>query len=228
MRKTNAAARSTEVVLAPAAIAAGAQAMGVELDEVAAQRLADFGRLLTRWNAVHNLTAIRSPDEVLTHHLLDSLSLVPQLLRLSGARPVRVLDVGAGGGLPGVPLAIVRPEVEVTLVDAVQKKVAFITQAALELRLRNAHARHSRVESLGLPAFPFITSRAFASLADFVSLTRNALAPGGWWLAMKGVYPGAEIAALPSFAQVKEVVELQVPGLDEARHLVLMQDSGAA
>lgn len=220
-------ARSPELSLSSKEIAAGAAALGLALDESAAGKLAEFGRLLARWNAVHNLTAIRSSDEVLTHHLLDSLALVPQVLKFSGGRAARVLDVGAGGGLPGIPLAIARPEIDVTMVDAVQKKVAFITQAQLELRLANARAVHSRVESLGLPPFDFISSRAFASLADFVSLTRALLAPEGRWLAMKGVFPHAEIAALPTGVEVQEVIELQVPGLSEARHLVVMRQAQA-
>lgn len=211
----------------PADIAAGVAGLGIELDAQAVRRLADFGRLLARWNAVHNLTAIRSPVEVLTHHLLDSLALVPPLVRLSQGRAVRVLDVGAGGGLPGIPLAIARPEVDVTLVDAVQKKVAFITQAQLELRLRNARALHARVETLKLPPFDFITSRAFASLRDFVTLTRGQLAPGGWWLAMKGVVPHQEMAELPEGIAVQDVLELAVPGLAEARHLVVLRETQA-
>lgn len=227
MRRTAAAGRSPEIELDPAAIAAGAQQLGLELDAAAADRLARFGKLLVRWNAVHNLTAIRSSEDILTHHLLDSLALVPQLVRLAGGQAVRVLDVGAGGGLPGIPLAVAWPLAQVTLVDAVQKKVAFITQAQLELRLPNVKAVHSRVEKLNEPRFDIVTSRAFASLLDFVSLTRESISPTSWWLAMKGTEPIEEIAALPEWVNVVDVIELKVPGLDEARHLVVMQPAPA-
>jgi 16S rRNA (guanine527-N7)-methyltransferase len=184
--------------------------------------LSRFGELLARWNRVYNLTAIRAGERMLTHHLLDSLSLVPPL-RAVGAqqsrRPVRVLDVGSGGGLPGIPLAIACPQVEVTLVDTVQKKTAFLTQAALELHLTNVRVLHARVENL-TGQFDVITSRAFAALADFVAWTRHLLAPGGCWLAMKGRLDPTELAALPPSVSVVASLPLQVPGLAEERHLL--------
>lgn len=181
-----------------------------------------FASLLSRWSRVHNLTAITSEAQIVSHHLLDSLALVGPLKDLlSGhtAAPVRVLDVGAGGGLPGIPLAIACPQLQVTLIDAVQKKTAFLTQAALELRLSNVRVVHGRVEALA-GEFDVITSRAFAALADFVAWTRHLLTPGGTWLAMKGRIDPAEIAALPPNVQVVAVLPLAVPGLAEERHLL--------
>ncbi|MEG0820458.1 MAG: 16S rRNA (guanine(527)-N(7))-methyltransferase RsmG [Burkholderiaceae bacterium] len=223
MRKQAVAGRLPAIEIDPTALVVGAQQLGLQLDALAVDRLVSFGKLMVRWNAVHNLTAIRSSEEILTHHLLDSLALVPQLAQLTAGRAVRVLDVGAGGGLPGIPLAITWPQAQVTMVDAVQKKVAFITQAQLELRLANARAIHSRVESLHEAPFDVVTSRAFASLADFVGLTRASIASTGLWLAMKGVEPLEEIAALPDWVRVLKVIQLKVPGLDESRNLVVMQ-----
>lgn len=200
---------------------AGARALGLALDDSAIERLLRFEALLVKWNATHNLTAIRSPDEMRTHHLLDSLSLAAPLTRWMPAGGRRVLDVGAGGGLPGIPLAIVRPDLEFTLVDAVQKKVAFLRQAQLELGLANLTTVHGRIEALALEPFPLITARAFAALPKFCELTRPLLAPGGVWLAMKGLRPEAELAALPPWAEVLAIEPLEVPDLEEARHLVV-------
>jgi 16S rRNA (guanine527-N7)-methyltransferase len=204
------------------ALGTGASALGLALTDAQIHALSSFGDLLSRWNRVYNLTAIRVGERMLTHHLLDSLSLVAPL-RAVGARspqtPLRVLDVGAGGGLPGIPLAIACPQVEVTLVDTVQKKTAFLTQAALELRLTNVRVLHARVENL-TGQFDVITSRAFAALADFVAWTRHLLAPGGCWLAMKGRLDPAELAALPPSVSIVASVHLQVPGLAEERHLL--------
>lgn len=200
---------------------AGARALGLALDDSAIERLLRFGALLAKWNTTHNLTAIRSPDGIRTHHLLDSLSLAAPLVRWMPAGGRRVLDVGAGGGLPGIPLAIVRPDLEFTLVDAVQKKVAFLRQAQLELGLANLATVHGRIEALALEPFPLITARAFAALPKFCELTRPLLAPGGVWLAMKGLRPEAELAALPPWAEVLAIEPLEVPDLQEARHLVV-------
>ncbi len=204
------------------ALAAGAATLGLALTDIQIKALSSFGELLTRWNRVYNLTAIRVGERMLTHHLLDSLSLVPPLVAV-GARqsqaPLRVLDVGSGGGLPGIPLAIACPHVEVTMVDTVQKKTAFLTQAAVELHLTNVRVLHARVENL-TGQFDVITSRAFAALADFVGWTRHLLAPGGCWLAMKGRLDPAELAALPSSVSVSASLPLRVPGLAEERHLL--------
>lgn len=196
--------------------------MGLALTGAQIEQLQAFASLLLRWSRVHNLTAITAEAQIVSHHLLDSLALVGPLRNMlagHAATPARVLDVGAGGGLPGIPLAIACPQLQVTLIDAVQKKTAFLTQAALELRLSNVRVVHGRVEALA-GEFDVITSRAFAALADFVAWTRHLLAPGGAWLAMKGRIDPAEIAALPPDVHVVTVLPLAVPGLSEERHLL--------
>jgi len=204
------------------AIAAGAAQLGVALGEAQTEQLAAYARLLARWNATHNLTAIRSGEQMLTHHLLDSLSLVPHFIRVTNGRAARVLDVGSGGGLPGIVLAVAAPQAQLTLVDAVQKKCAFLTQARLELRLGNVEVVHARVDEMRMPPFDVIVSRALATLAQFVEWTRHLLKAGGCWLAMKGRLPADELAALPSDVRAS-VVPLSVPGLDEQRHLIGMR-----
>ena len=209
----------------PARLRAGAAQLGLALTDAQILALLDFAALLLRWNRVHNLTAIRDPGELLTHHLLDALSLVQPLrdqLGDAAGGAVEVLDVGAGGGLPGIPLAIVCPGWRITLVDAVQKKAAFMTQAALELKLANVSVRHARVEQLQ-GSWPVITSRAFAALADFVGWTRHLLAPGGFWLAMKARLDPAELAALPPDLICCAVLPIEVPGLGEQRHLIRIE-----
>jgi 16S rRNA (guanine527-N7)-methyltransferase len=191
------------------------------------EQLAAFLALLQRWNATYNLTAVREPEAMLTQHLADCLALVgPLQARLPKGR---VLDVGSGGGLPGVVLAVTAPALDVTCVDAVGKKAAFVRQVAGALGLPNLHAAHARVEALKSPPFDLITSRAFASLADFTRLTRHLLAPGsGLWLAMKGRRPDDEIAALPATVDVFHVEPLAVPGLDAERCLVWMRPHAGA
>jgi len=187
--------------------------------------LAAYLALLQRWNATYNLTAVRDPGEMRTQHLADCLAVVPALRRWRRAHPLarRVLDVGSGGGLPGVVFAITEPDLQIVCVDTVGKKVAFIRQVALELQLSNLTAEHARVESLPAPAFDLVVCRAFASLADFVALTQRALAPGGMWMAMKGRPPGDEIAALPTSAHVFHVEPIAVPDLQAERCVVWMQ-----
>lgn len=205
-----------------ARLRAGASELGLALTDAQIEALIQFGRLLLRWNRVHNLTAIRSGEDFLTHHLLDSLALVRPLcaaLRVREHGPGRVLDVGAGGGLPGIPLAIACPQLQVTLIDAVQKKAAFLTQVALELRLTNVTVHHGRVEQLR-GEFDVITSRAFAALADFVAWTGHLLGPGACWLAMKARLDDAELRALPAPLRVVATLPLAVPGLNEQRHLL--------
>jgi len=207
-------------------VLAGATGLGVELSGAQADQLARFAALLVRWNAVHNLTAISSPASILSHHLLDSLAILPRMSSIFGEKRCRVLDVGSGGGLPGIPLAIARPHWQVTVVDKVQKKAAFLTQAKLELGLSNLVCLHARVEDVDAPPFDLIVSRAFSSLEDFVRVSGHLLGPGGWWAAMKGVYPNAELAelerAMPD-VRVVDVVKLDVPRLDAERHLILLQ-----
>lgn len=214
-------------------------ALGVSLDEAQRQRCAAYMGMLSHWNGTYNLTALRDAPEMFTHHLSDCLAVLPHLGRhlseraamgsgaAEGARPapVRLLDVGSGGGLPGVLLAIARPDVKVCCVDTVGKKAAFIRQVAAELRLPNLRAEHARVEDLA-SQHDIVTSRAFASLADFIGLTRERLAPGGVWMAMKGRSPDEERAALPEDIDVFHVEQLQVPGLDAVRCLVWMRVRG--
>lgn len=206
----------------------GARTLGCALDAQQVAKALDFRSLLLKWNRVHNLTAIRDPGQALTHHLLDSLAVVAPLRRQLQGRPgARLLDVGSGGGLPGVMLAIAWPELRVTCVDAVAKKAGFLRQAAAELGLTNLDAVHSRVERLDAPTFDVVASRAFASLADFTRLTGRHLAADGVWMAMKGQQPGGEIAALPADIDVFHVEPLSVPGLDAERCIVWMGLKGA-
>lgn len=206
---------------------AGAMALGLALSEAQIQSLLGYFDWIIKWNRVYNLTAVREPDEMLTHHLLDSLAVVKPLqahLSDRGVTPVRLLDVGSGAGLPGVVLAITCPELDVTCVDTVAKKALFIQQVAAALRLPNLHGVHARVESLNQP-FDVITSRAFASLADFTQWSGGALAEQGVWLAMKGKQPVDEMKALPGGVEVFYVEPLVVPGLDAERCLVWMRPS---
>ena len=207
---------------------AGAETLALGLDEARLQRLMEFLALLQKWNKVYNLTAVRDPEEMLTHHLLDSLAAVAPLRRHVAQAglpaPVRLLDVGSGGGLPGVVFAICCPEVDVSCVDTVGKKAAFIQQAAVALKLPNLHGVHARVETLTTP-FDVVSCRAFASLVDFTNWSRSALAPHGAWLAMKGKHPEDELAVLPPEIDVFHVEQLQVPGLEAERCIVWMRPS---
>ena len=200
---------------------AAAAQLGLNLSDHQLDQLLAYLALLQKWNKVYNLTAVRDPAQMLSHHLIDSLSALPPLLR-HGA-PARLMDVGAGGGLPGVVIAICCPGTDVTCVDAVAKKATFIQQVAAELKLPNLHGVHSRVEQLSTEPFGLITSRAFASLVDFTSLTRQHLAPGAVWMAMKGQHPADEIAALPADVEVFHVEQLDVPGLDAQRCMIWMR-----
>ncbi|MFG6458957.1 16S rRNA (guanine(527)-N(7))-methyltransferase RsmG [Roseateles sp. BYS96W] len=195
--------------------------LGLNLSSHQQEQLLAYLALLQKWNKVYNLTALRDPAQMLSHHLVDSLSALPPLLR-HGA-PARLMDVGAGGGLPGVVIAICCPDTDVSCVDAVAKKATFIQQVAAELKLPNLHGVHSRVEQLDTKSFGVITSRAFASLLDFTTLTRQHLAEGAVWMAMKGQHPADEIAALPAAVEVFHVEQLAVPGLDAQRCIVWMR-----
>ncbi|MPW18655.1 16S rRNA (guanine(527)-N(7))-methyltransferase RsmG [Paraburkholderia sp. CNPSo 3157] len=200
----------------------GTRELGIDLSAEQQSKLLDYVTLLGKWNTVYNLTAIRDPRQMLIQHILDSLSIVPHLTSLG---PSSILDVGSGGGLPGIVLAIVFPGWSVTVNDIVQKKSAFQSQAKAELGLANLSVVTGRVESLRpgveVPGkFDVIVSRAFAELADFVTLARHLVADNGAIWAMKGVRPDGEIKGLPEGAHVKQVIRLKVPSLDAERHLV--------
>jgi len=200
----------------------GAAELGLNLSDAQFELLLGYLALIQKWNKVYNLTAVRDPQEMLTHHLLDSLTAVAPLVRHTQGQSARVLDVGSGGGLPGIVLAVCRPELDVSCVDTVGKNAAFIQQVAATLKLPNLHGIHARVETLNGP-FDVICCRAFASLPDFVSWSRGALAEQGVWMAMKGKHPQAEIDGLPADVQVFHVEPLQVPGLDVERCMVWMR-----
>ena len=205
-----------------------AQEQGVLLSRHQAGQLVAYLQLIQKWNKVYNLTALRDPAEMVTHHLLDSLAAVAPLeKRLAQAgltASASLLDVGSGAGLPGVVIAICCPHVAVTCVDTVAKKATFIKQVALELKLPNLTGLHARVESIDTQ-FDVICSRAFASLVDFTQWSKGALAPGGVWMAMKGKHPADELAALPASVAVFHVEQLQVPGLDAERCVVWLRKS---
>jgi 16S rRNA (guanine527-N7)-methyltransferase len=204
-----------------ALLAEGLSTLAPDLPGTVTDRLLDYLALLLKWNRVYNLTAITDPLEAVRQHLLDALSILPWV---DGRC---LLDVGSGGGLPGIPIALARPELPVTLLDSIDKKTAFLRQAVAELHLRHVSVVRARVADWA-SAEPFgqIVSRAFASLAEFVGCTRHLLAADGRWLAMKGQRPDAEIAALPPGVEVVRCVPIQVPGLQAARHLVVLQAVG--
>jgi 16S rRNA (guanine527-N7)-methyltransferase len=203
-----------------------ARRLGLTLDSAALERLHAYLSLLQRWNTTYNLTAVRDPALMLTHHLADCLAIVPPLRRHVGEGATRLLDVGSGGGLPGAVISIVMPQVHVTCVDAVAKKAAFIRQIASELEQGNLAAEHGRVEN-GIGRFGVVVSRAFASLSDFCSLTTSRLSHDGVWLAMKGRVPKDELQALPKHIDVFHVEHTDVPYLDAQRCLVWMRRGSA-
>jgi 16S rRNA (guanine527-N7)-methyltransferase len=205
-----------------AGLRAGLQSLGLALAGPQIAQLLDYLELIGKWNKVYNLTAVRQPAEMLTHHLLDSLAVIEPLRRQTQGQPIRLLDVGSGAGLPGVVIAICCPEIKVECVDTVAKKAAFIQQAAATLALGNLRGVHDRVENLRGP-YDVVCSRAFASLADFISWSSAALAEQGVWMAMKGKHPADEIAALPPSVELFHVEQLQVPGLGAERCIVWMK-----
>ena len=207
-------------------LARGLATLGLDLSTEQMAQLLAYLSLLQKWNKVYNLTAVRDEEDMLTHHVLDSLSVIAPLGRALSAMALdhspQVLDVGSGGGLPGVVMAIARPDILVTCVDTVAKKAAFIQQVAAQLPLPNLQGVHARVETLTGP-YDLICSRAFASLSDFTAWSRQALGPSGVWLAMKGKTPDQEIQALPDTVRVFHVEPLAVPGLDAQRCIVWMR-----
>jgi len=209
---------------------AGLKALQLDLNDHQVGQLLDYLDLIAKWTKVYNLTAVRDPAEMMTHHLLDSLAAIAPLrrhLQQAGlAQGASLLDVGSGAGLPGVVIAVCCPAVAVTCVDTVAKKAAFIKQAALALKLPNLTGLHARVETIDQP-FDVICSRAFASLADFTQWSAGALAPHGVWMAMKGKHPADEIAALPATVEVFHVEQLAVPGLAAERCMLWLRPKAA-
>jgi 16S rRNA (guanine527-N7)-methyltransferase len=205
-------------VQAVPALREGVEALGIDIGPQALQALGDYAVLLERWNRTYNLTAVRELERIVPLHLLDSLAVLPWV------GDGQLLDVGSGGGLPGIPLALAKPALQVTLLDSNSKKSAFQQQAAIELGLRNVRVVCSRIEQFR-PEAPFarIVSRAFSELSDFVSPTRALLAPEGRWLAMKGVYPEDEIRRLPAGVVVEDIHRLVIPGVEGDRHLVVLK-----
>jgi len=200
-------------------LAEGLSAMNLVLPPAAQTKLIEYVKLLEKWNRVHNLTAVREPAQMVVLHLLDSLSVLPHLEGKSS-----LLDVGTGAGLPGIPLAVARPDLEVTVLDSNHKKTTFLAQAKAELGLANIRVETARVESYRPQRlFDVVVSRAFSELSDFVTQARHLVQPGGELLAMKGVYPFDEIARVPDTHRVANVQELHVPLLDAKRHLVTLK-----
>jgi 16S rRNA (guanine527-N7)-methyltransferase len=199
-------------------LAAGIAALGITVPEGAQQRMLDYLALVAKWNKAYNLTAVREPEKMLTHHLLDSLAVLPHV------RGPRVLDVGTGAGLPGIPLALARPEWQLTLLDSSHKKTTFLRQAIIELKLGNVDVVCARVEAWPAPQpFDTVASRAFSELSEFLALAGRLCAKDGVMIAMKGVYPHDELAQVPGNFRLRSVVALQVPGLDAERHAALLQ-----
>ena len=198
----------------------GLAQLQLELTEQQIRQLQDYLTLIAKWTRVYNLTAVRDPAEMMTHHLLDSLAIIHPVQ--SHMQRGRLLDVGSGAGLPGVVIAICCPDISVSCVDTVAKKATFIKQAALELKLPNLSGVHARVENIATP-FDLVCSRAFASLIDFTQWSANALAPSAVWMAMKGKHPADELAALPPTVEVFHVEQLHVPGLAADRCVVWMR-----
>jgi 16S rRNA (guanine527-N7)-methyltransferase len=199
-------------------LAAGIAALGLEVAPDAQQRMLDYLMLVEKWNKAYNLTAVREPAKMLTHHLLDSLAVLPHV------RGPLVLDVGSGAGLPGIPLALTRPEWQFTLLDSSHKKTTFLRQAAIELKLNNVDVVCDRVETWQSPQpFDTVVSRAFSDLPEFLALAGKLCAKTGVVVAMKGVYPHEELAQLPKDFQLRNVVPLNVPGLGAERHAAVLE-----
>ena len=204
-----------------AVLCEGIAAMHLDVSPAQQDKLMDYLALMFKWNAVYNLTSLRDPMQMVTHHLLDSLAAVPAF-----AKAHNVLDVGSGGGLPGIVLAVVRPDMKVSMIDTVHKKTAFLTQVKAELSLTNVTVYTARVEQLQVSdKFDVITSRAFADLSDFVNWSNHLLADGGRYIALKGVAPKDEQERLPAEWKVTGLEPLQVPRLGAERHLVHIERS---
>ena len=211
-----------------AALGRGAASLAVSLTPEKSDRLLAYLALLAKWNRVYNLSAIRDPSAMLVQHVLDSMAVVAPLRRWTHGRPARLLDVGSGAGLPGLVLAVLMPELDVTCIDAVGKKAAFVREAAAALGLTNLQSVHGRVEAVQTGTYEVVASRAFASLADFVTVTRALGGARGVWMAMKGKVPTGEFAALPFDIEMFHVERIHVPGLNADRCLVWMRRRGVA
>lgn len=196
----------------------GAAALGLDLPERDKCKLLDYIELIGKWNRVYNLTSIREPEKILTHHILDSLAVVPHIPAQS------ILDVGSGAGLPGIPVAVALPESEVTLLDSNQKKCAFLNQVVIELALPNVKVVCARVENWNSSSrFDLAISRAFSELQEFVAVAARLCKPGGALVAMKGAEPVAEVRLLPDAYRMSRLTRLKVPGLEAQRHLVFLR-----
>lgn len=208
-----------------AALAAGLSALELDEDVEVGAKLAQYVALLDKWNRKQNLTAIRDPEQMVTHHLLDSLAV---LAHLPSQERLRVLDIGSGGGLPGIPLAIAKRDWRVVLLDSNHKKAVFLRQAVIELDLANVEVCAERVQDYEPHVlFDIVISRAFSDLATFATLGMRLVAPGGRLVAMKGLFPNEELEQLPSDVVITEVPAIRVPGLDVQRHLVIMEPRAA-
>ena len=199
-------------------LAAGIAQMRLDISPAQQQKLLDYLALLQKWNKTYNLTALRDPAQMISHHLLDSLTILPYL-----ANAQSMIDVGSGGGMPAIPAAICRPDLRITMVDANSKKTTFLRQAIIELGLDNAAVSNSRVEDWRDNQANIVTSRAFAELADFVRLTRHLLGENGHWAAMKGIYPQDELFRLPENVAAYQIDPVHVPTLNAERHIVLLR-----
>lgn len=196
----------------------GLQSMGLSLTTAQQLLLLEYVALLKKWNSTYNLTALRDEHTMISHHVLDSLTLLPYIQHAQ-----TLMDVGSGGGMPGIPTAICRPDLQITLLDANTKKTSFLQQAVIELGLHNVSVASGRVEAMHDKKVDVVTSRAFAELADFISLTKHLLNENGYWAAMKGVYPYEELEHVPASVMVEKVEKLAVPMLNAERHMVIMR-----
>lgn len=200
----------------------GLQGLGLTLSTAQQLLLLEYVALLKKWNSTYNLTALRNEETMISHHILDSLTLLPYVQNAQ-----TLMDVGSGGGMPGIPTAICRPDLQITLLDSNTKKTSFLQQAVIELGLTNVTVASGRVETMFDKKVDVVTSRAFAELADFISLTKHLLNENGYWAAMKGVYPYEELEHLPSDISVEKIEKIHVPMLEAERHMVIMRPVSA-
>ena len=196
----------------------GLQVLGLSLSTAQQLLLLEYVALLKKWNSTYNLTALRDEATMISHHVLDSLTLLPYIENAQ-----TLMDVGSGGGMPGIPTAICRPDLQITLLDSNTKKTTFLQQVVIELGLSNVTVASGRVEAMHDKDVDVVTSRAFAELADFISLTKHLLNENGYWAAMKGVYPYEELEHVPASVEVEKVEKIEIPMLQGERHMVIMR-----